>query len=75
MSTNNDSQNSVASAITYRIINQHVHLLSAYGVQRVYDAIVNEATRVGDVEEIGSSDVSCWVNNIINELALDNVTA
>jgi hypothetical protein len=32
------------------------------------DAIEDMASFVGEVEEIGTSDVSCWVNNTIKLL-------
>jgi hypothetical protein len=53
----------VASAITRRIMGQR-HDLLKYGPEAVMAAIDDVADWVGDVEEIGSSDVSGWVNQV-----------
>jgi len=66
---------SVKNAITRRIATQHVDLLSTYGVEAVTDAIEEQASFVGEVEEIGSSDISCWVNSIKVSLGWTRVTA
>jgi hypothetical protein len=54
----------VAGAITRRIMMQRVDLLSKYGPEKVLSAIEDVADFVGDVEEIGSSDVSGWVKQV-----------
>ena len=54
----------VAGAITRRILMQRHDLLKQYGPEAVTAAIDNVADYVGDVEEIGSSDVSGWVNQV-----------
>ena len=54
----------VASAITHRIMTQRHDLLSKYGPVSVTAAIDNVADYVGDVDEIGSSDVSGWVMQV-----------
>jgi len=54
----------VAGAITRRIMSQRVDLLSKYGPEKVLNAIDEVADFVGDVEEIGSSDVSGWVRQV-----------
>jgi hypothetical protein len=54
----------VASAVTRRIMTQRHDLLSKYGPVSVTAAIDNVADYVGDVEEIGSSDVSGWVMQV-----------
>jgi hypothetical protein len=54
----------VASAITRRILMQRSDLLSKYGPEKVTAAIDEVADFVGDVEEIGSSDVSGWIKQI-----------
>jgi hypothetical protein len=64
----NDSSASAASAITRRIMNQHVDLLAKYGPEKVLTAINDKAEDLHDLEEIGSSDVSCWVQDIIKDL-------
>jgi hypothetical protein len=53
----------VVSSITRRIINQR-HDLLKYGPEAVMAAVDEVADRVGDVEEIGSSDISAWVNQV-----------
>lgn len=59
----------VASAITRRILMQRSDLLSKYGPEKVTAAIDEVADFVGDVEEIGSSDVSGWVKQVEQSLA------
>lgn len=54
----------VASAITRRIMMQRVDLLSKYGPEKVMNAIDEVADFVGDVDEIGSSDVSGWIRHV-----------
>ena len=58
-----------ASAITRRILTQRADLLSKYGPVLVTQAIDEVADFVGDVEEIGSSDVSGWVRQVEQMLA------
>ena len=58
----NDSP--VAGAITRRILMQRHDLLKQYGPELVGAAVDNVADYVGDVEEIGSSDVSAWVAQV-----------
>lgn len=53
-----------AQAITRRILLQRTDLLAKYGPERVGAAIDEVADFVGDVEEIGSSDVSGWVRHV-----------
>jgi hypothetical protein len=57
----------VSSAITRRILNQR-HDLLKFGPQAVMDAIDQVAEWVGEVEEIGSSDVSAWVAQVARHL-------
>jgi len=59
----------VASAITRRILLQRHDLLSKYGPVAVTQAIDDVADFVGDVEEIGSSDVSGWIKQVEQSLA------
>ena len=54
----------VAGAITRRILMQRHDLLKQYGPELVGAAIDNVADYVGDVDEIGSSDVSGWVAQV-----------
>jgi len=73
-----DIDDPVVSAITRRIIRQHPELLK-HGPDKVLAAIADVADFVGDVEEIGSSDVSGWVKQVERSLSnmdegiLDNV--
>ena len=60
----NSEDNPVAGAITRRIMMQRLDLLSKYGPVKVMAAIDEVADFVGDVEEIGSSDVSGWVKHV-----------
>lgn len=59
-----ESDNPVVNAITRRIMLQRVDLLSKYGPEKVGQAIDEVADFVGDVEEIGTSDVSGWVKHV-----------
>ena len=54
----------VTGAITRRILSQRLDLLKQYGPELVGAAIDNVADYVGDVDEIGSSDVSAWVQQV-----------
>jgi len=54
----------VASAITRRILLQRTDLLSKYGPETVGAAVDEVADFVGDVDEIGSSDVSGWIRHV-----------
>jgi len=60
----NSEDSPVAGAITRRIMMQRLDLLSKYGPVKVMAAIDEVADFVGDVEEIGSSDVSGWVKHV-----------
>jgi hypothetical protein len=61
--------NDVTNSIINRILNTKPELLSRYGVEYVMNAIEDVAQYVGDVEEIGSSDVSGWVRQVIDQLS------
>jgi hypothetical protein len=63
--TNPDQPDSaVASAIIRRILLQRTDLLAKYGPDQVGQAVDDVADFVGDVDEIGSSDVSGWVRQV-----------
>ena len=64
----NDSSDAVQTAIIRRIINSHSDLLSQHGPEAITHAARDVAEWVGNVEEIGSSDVSAWVKEVINNL-------
>lgn len=59
-----NSAGPVAGAITRRILMQRLDLLKQYGPELVGAAVDEVADYVGDVEEIGSSDVSAWVAQV-----------
>ena len=54
----------VAQAIIRRILLQRTDLLSKYGPEKVGQAVDEVADFVGDVDEIGSSDVSGWIRHV-----------
>ena len=63
-----DSCEAIQSAVIRRIINQHKDLLVQHGPQAIMDAARDVAEFAGPVEEIGSSDVSGWVQQVIDQL-------
>jgi hypothetical protein len=68
----NEDDNNVSpveSAILRRIMNSHLDLLKQYGPAAVMAAARDVAEMIGDVEEIGSSDVSAYVNRVVQSLA------
>jgi hypothetical protein len=62
----------VAQAIIRRILMQRTDLLAKHGPVKVGQAVDEVADFVGDVDEIGSSDVSGWVKHV--EQMLGNMT-
>ena len=54
----------VAQAIIRRILLQRTDLLAKYGPEQVGQAVDEVADFVGDVDEIGSSDVLGWVRHV-----------
>lgn len=58
-------------AILWRIQNQHLDLIKQYGLDKVLQMVDDEAMYLDNLEEIGSSDISAWVNNIKRNLAAD----
>ena len=65
---NTRSEEAIQSAIIRRITNQHLDLLKKYGPQAIMDASADVAWDAAPVEEIGSSDVSAWVQQVIYQL-------
>jgi len=59
-----ENTNPMAQAVTRRIVNQHPELLMKYGPREVMQAIDDVTEGEGDWEEIGSSDVSAYVNQV-----------
>ena len=69
-----DSDSSpVESAIIRRIINVRPELLGKHGPEKVLDAVKEVASYVGDVDEIGSSDVSAWIRQVERILSSQEV--
>ena len=65
MELGEDQDNSgVERAILNRIMVAHTDLLKQFGPQKVMQAAEEVAYNVGDVDEIGSSDVSAYVNQV-----------
>lgn len=58
----------IANAILNRICMQHASLLTRFGPEAVLNAANEVAEDVGEVEEIGTSDVSYWVKQTVNRL-------
>ena len=54
----------VSNAIIHRLVNQRPALLARFGPEVVMAAVDEVAEWVGDVDEIGSSDVSGWVADV-----------
>ncbi len=63
-----DSRDSVIGAITRRIMMQHTEVLRKFGPVRVMAAIEDKAEYLDDLDEIGSSDVSIWTKEVIDDL-------
>jgi hypothetical protein len=55
----------VSQAITRRMLDRHHGLISKYGPENIMSAIDQVADWAGDVDEIGSSDVNEWVQQVI----------
>lgn len=66
----NDTAKGMADSIRARLLQNQANLLEAlkYGPQVLLNAIDDEAERFADWEEIGSSDISCAVQNVLNNL-------
>jgi len=58
------SSDAVERAILNRIMTQHTDLLMKFGPDKVMQAAEEVAYNVGDVDEIGTSDVSAYVNQV-----------
>lgn len=59
-----ENDNPMAQAVARRIMNQHPELLMKYGLSEVMRAIDDVTEGDSDWEEIGSSDVSAYVNYV-----------
>lgn len=65
---NDDSSEAAYNAVINRITRQHLDLLSKYGPAAVMAAVEDVTGHLTDLDEIGSSDVSIWVNEVIKDL-------
>ncbi len=63
-----DSSDAVYNAVVRRIMMQHTDVLGKYGPSAVMAAIEDLASNMHDLEEIGSSDVSIWTKQVIQDL-------
>ena len=66
-----DSGEAVEMAIMRRMLVAHTDLIVEFGLDKVVDAIEEVAYNVGDTDEIGTSDVSGWVNQVRQILGAD----
>ena len=62
----------VERAILHRIMMQHPGMISRFGVEALMNAVEDVADFVGDVDEIGSSDVSGWVRQVERNLSRED---
>ena len=63
-----DEPTPVESAILGKIMRNHANLLSEFGPEEVMAAAQEVALMVGSVNEIGTSDASGWVKQVIEKL-------
>jgi len=71
MREDSDSGEAVEMAIMRRMLIAHTDLIVQFGLDKVVDAIEEVAYNVGDVDEIGSSDVSGWIRQVKQILGVD----
>jgi hypothetical protein len=62
-----EDANPMARAVTRRIVNQHPEWITRYGVEFLMQ-VIDDVTEGEDWEEIGSSDVSAYVNMVHDQL-------
>ena len=65
------SSEAVEIAVIKRILVAHTDLIMEFGLDKVTQAIEEVAYNVGDVDEIGTSDVSGWVNQVEQILGVE----
>ena len=67
-----DNHNPVFAAISRRIIMSETHRpLLNMGLTKLIAIIEEVADEVGDVEEIGTSDVSCWIDRVYDKAGME----
>lgn len=67
----NETRDAVESAIVRRILVAHTDLLMKYGPEKTMEAAAAIADEHSDVEEIGTSDVSAYVQQVERYLAMN----
>ena len=63
-----EAENAMRQAVTRRIMNQHPEWIMTYGVEALMQVIDDVTEGEGDFEEIGSSDVSAYVQYVKDAL-------
>lgn len=63
-----EPENAMSRAVTRRIVNQHPEWIVQYGVEFLMQVIDDVTEDADDLEEIGSSDVSAYVNMVHDQL-------
>jgi len=63
-----DDQHPMEAGVLHRIMMNHPGLLAKYGPAAVMDAVRDECEWIGDVDEVGSSDISAAVQSVIRNL-------
>jgi hypothetical protein len=71
--TEEQDTSGVESAIIRRIMVAHVDWLQKFGPEKVMQAAEEVAYNVGDVDEIGTSDVSAYVHEVGQILGVDQL--
>jgi hypothetical protein len=61
---NSTDSEAVEIALIRRILVAHTDLIMQFGLDKVTEAIEEVAYNVGDIDEIGSSDVSGWIHQV-----------
>ena len=65
------SSEAVEIALIRRVLVAHTDLIMEFGLDKVTQAIEEVAYNVGDVDEIGSSDVSAWIEQVKQILGVE----
>ena len=68
---NSTSSEAVEIALIRRILVAHTDLIMDFGLDKVTQAIEEVAYNVGDVDEIGTSDVSGWIHQVKQILGVE----
>jgi len=65
------SSEAVEIALIRRVLVAHTDLIMNFGLDKVTQAIEEIAYNVGDVDEIGTSDVSGWIHQVKQILGVE----